>query len=234
MRVIGSSNPARSSQERAAFAGRLAGAVQIIFAGLIGGASALAGGGSPEFPPRSLVLLVVFAMPGIIGLLGVAQRRPSLLLAAGAAATVGSVIAFSGITLIFLVPAILFFVGAFRIASHGAGAAPRSLGGALAATGIAIALVVLMIGAGASALLVTDERCWTTYETPGGVRFEPAPYTTGEMQVPTGALSMECSTGAISARGVGLAGLLGGGALGLAMATGRRRPDARELRPAAP
>jgi hypothetical protein len=54
------------------------------------------------------------------------------------------------------------------------------------------------------------------------------------MQVPSGALSLNCSTGVISARGVGLAGLLGAGALALSIATGRRRRDAGELHPSSP
>jgi len=221
--MVSSANPARSADDRAAFPGRLAGAVQILFAALLGGVSALAGGDSPEFLPRGAVLLAVYSLPGIVGLLGVAQRRPALLLAAGAASTVGSVLAFSGVTLIFLVPAILFFFGAIRLATVAPTAGSGSVSGILAGSVLAAALTVLMIGAGASALLVTDEQCWATYQTPGGVRYEPAPYTTGEMQVPTDALSFSCSTGVISARGVGLAGVLGVGALALAMAT-RRRP----------
>ena len=231
--MVSSANTGRSSEGRAAFPGRLAGAVQILFAVLLGGASAIAGEGSPEFPPRSLVLVAVYTLPGIVGLLGVGQRRPALLLAAGAAAMVGSVIAFSGVTLIFLAPAILFFVGGFRIARERSATPPSGLGSILAGTVLATALVALMVGAGASALLVTDELCWTTYETPGGVRYEPAPYTTGEMRVPGGALSFTCGTGMISGRGAGLASLLGGGAFGLALATGRRPRDARELRPPA-
>ena len=180
------------------------------------------------------MLLAVYAVPGIVGLLGVAGRRPALLLAAAAASTVGSVLAFSGVTLIFLVPAVLFFYGAIRLASVAPTAGSRAASGILVGSVLAAVLTVLMIGAGASALLVTDEACWTTYQTPGGVRFEPAPYTTGEMQVPSGALSLNCSTGVISARGVGLAGLLGAGALALSIATGRRWRDVGELRPSSP
>jgi hypothetical protein len=89
----------------------------------------------------------------------------------------------------------------------------------------------LMIGAGASALLVTDERCWTTYETQGGgVRYEPAPISTGEVEVPAGATSYECSNGLLSARGVGLGGLLGSGAVALGVATRRRPISAGEER----
>lgn len=228
---MGSSvNPAPRGADRAAFPGRLAGGVQITFAVLIGGVSALAGEGSPEFPPRGLVLLAIYALPGIVGLMGVSERRPALLLAAAATSTVGSVIAFSGVTLIFLVPAILFLYGAVRIASVRSAAGTSSGFGMLAGIVIAAVLTVLMVGAGASALLITDEGCWTTYQTPGGVRYEAAPYTTGEMQVPTGAVAFSCSTGVISLRGVGLASLLGGGALVLAVATRSRPKDAVESR----
>jgi hypothetical protein len=229
--LMGSSaNPAQSSEDRAAFPGRLAGAVQITFAVLIGGASALAGGGSPEFPPRGLVLFAIYAIPGIVGLIGVAERRPALLLAAAATSTVGSVIAFSGVTLIFLVPAILFLYGAVRIASVRSTAISGFASGILAGSVLAAVLTVLTVGAGASALLITDEQCWATYETPGGVRYEAAPYTTGEMGVPTGAVAFSCSTGVISLRGVGLASLLGSGALALAVATRRRPKDAVDSR----
>ena len=203
--------------------GRLGGLTQLVFATLLAGVSALAGDGSPEFLPRGVVLLAIYSLPGIIGLLGVAQRRPALLLAAAATSTVGSVLAFSGVTLIFLVPAVLFLYGAIRLASVARGAGSGSAFGILAGSVLAAVLTVLMVGAGASALPVTDEQCWTTYRTPNGVRYEPAPYTTGEMQVPAGAISFSCSTGEISARGVGLAALFGTGAIGLALLSSRRR-----------
>jgi hypothetical protein len=223
-------NRSQSEAARAAFPGRLAGTVQVLFALLIGGVSALASQSSPDFLPRGQVLLAIYALPGIVGLLGVTQRRPALLLAAAAASAVGSVLAFSGVTLIFLVPAVLFLVGAVRLASTESGSPGRGVAGVLAGAGIAATLIALMIGAGASAFLVTDERCWTTYETPGGIRYEPAPWSTGEMEVPQGALSSSCSTGVLSARGIGLGGLLGSGAVALAVATRRRPISAGEER----
>jgi hypothetical protein len=215
------------NKERAAFAGRLAGTVQILFAMLIGGVSALAGGAAPDFLPRGVVLLLIYSLPGVVGLLGVAERRPALLLAAAAASAVGSLVAFSGVTLIFLVPAVIFLVGAARLASADAVGAGMSMRSTLAGVVVAAVLVMLMVGAGASALLVTDERCWTMYETQGGgIRYEAAPVATGEVAVPEGALSYGCSNGVISARGVGLGGLLGGSALAIVIVTGRRRGGA--------
>ncbi len=217
-------NRAPAMGARAAFPGRLAGAVQILFAVLLGGVSALAGDSSPDFIPRGVILAGAYSLPGIVGMLGVAQRRPALLLAASGASAVGSVLAFSGVTLIFLLPAVLFAYAAVRLASVASSTAGIRASGVIAGTVIAAALIALVMGAGASALLVTDERCWTTYATQGGTRIEAAPFTTGEVTVPAGALSYNCSTGVLSARGVGLAGMLGGTALALVVAT-RPRPS---------
>lgn len=205
------------------FPGRLASVTQLIFAGLIAGVSALAGEPSPDFVPRWAVLFLVYALPGMIGLLGVQSRRPWLLIASGLAAAVGAVVAMSGVTLIFLVPAVLFLYGGARLAQS----PPRAFGGGwaagLAQVGLAAAIVVLIVGAGASALVNTDAACWTQYRTPTGVRLELMPFSTEGIQVPDGATSVSCSSGLISARGVGLAGLLGGSALALALIGARRR-----------
>ena len=208
--------------DRSMFLGRLGGTTQIIFAVLLAGVAAFhfeAG-----FVPRSAVILGAFALLGIVGLIGTAARRPALLVAAGLSSAVGSFVAFSGVTLIFLIPAALLLAGALRLARPtGDGPGEGWISG-LAALGLAAAIAVALLGAGASALLLTDEGCWTAYETPSGVRIELAPYTTGETVVPSGAVSTSCATGLISARGVGLGVLLGVTALGLA-AVGARRHD---------
>lgn len=207
--------------ERSQFIGRLAGLTQILFAVIIGGVASL--GYEVGVIPRGVVLLVLYSLPGVVGLVGVASRRPALLVAAALISFVGSFIAFSGVTLIFIVPAAMLLVGAVQIAVHGR---PDPTEGWLARflqVGLAAAIVVLVIGAGASALLVTDSGCWTEYRTDLGVRIETGPYSTGEMEVPAGATMTGCSTGLISLRGVGLGGLLGSAALGLALVVARRR-----------
>lgn len=72
-------------------------------------------GGRPDAYPnppylvsRSVVLAGLFAVPAIIGAIGAVSGRRSLLAAAAALSTIGSVLSFSGITLLFLVPALLF------------------------------------------------------------------------------------------------------------------------------
>ena len=198
------------------FAGRLASVTQLVFAGLIGGISALAGDLSPDFVPRWLVLVLVYGLPGVIGLLGVLARRPMLLIAAGLTSGAGAVVAMSGVTLIFLVPAILFLYGSARVTEPSRGARRGSWANSLVQVGLAAAIIVLVVGAGASALLNTDSACWTEYRTPAGARIVLMPFSTEGVAVPVGASSVSCSTGLISVRGVGLAGVLAGSALALA------------------
>lgn len=194
-------------------AGRLASLVQFLFAGIIAVVSAVATGSSPDLVPRWLVLFVVYSLPGAIGFLGVQGRRPWLLIAAGMTAGVGSVLAMSGVTLIFLLPAVLFMYGAARLSGVPAPADDSRWSGSLVQAGLALAILVLLVGAGASALLITDAACWTEYQTLSGVRIGLMPFSSGGMQVPEDATAVSCSSGVISARGLGLAGLLGGAAL---------------------
>jgi hypothetical protein len=158
----------------------------------------------------------------LVGYIGTMAGRPALLVAAGTTSAIGAFIAFSGVTLIFLIPALLFLAGAVRL-----GLAPSGSGrgGPLASVVqvvIAAAIVVLVLGAGASGLLITDEGCWSEFPGPGGVRVEPFPYSTGEISIPDGATSTSCSTGMISSRGAGLGALLASVAVALALAAARR------------
>ena len=205
------------------FLGRLAGVTQLVFAGLIAGVSAFASSGDPDFVPRWAVLFLWYALPGVIGLIGVQTRRPWLLLTAGVTTAIGASIAMSGVTLIFLVPAILFLFGAAQVARSAPDRGGRGWTWGLAQAGLAAAIGVLVVGTGAALIFNTDSACWTEYRTAAGVRIELMPFMTDGVQVPDGASSVSCSTGLITARGVGLAALLGGAALGLA-AIGARRP----------
>lgn len=181
---------------------RLGALTQVVFAGLIGGLSGMAGSAEPGFLPRPLVLFGVYALPGVIGLLAIARRRPATLLAAGSASAVGSFLAFSLVTLIFLIPALLMLLGAAAIRGLPGGWADRALGALRA-----VLVLALLLGAGGAALFITDERCWTWHETPFGVVMEPAPVPTGDMGIPVDApgSGFGCSNGTISGRGVALA-----------------------------
>ena len=226
MRAPGKSR-ATDRPEPGVFIGRLASATQLIFAALLGAVPVLSGLAqqvtTPDSIPRGLVIWGLYSLPGVVGLIAIRARRPTLLLAAGAASALGSILAFSGVTLIFIVPATMLATSGLRLEARRFVAGETSIDASgIAQIGIAIAVFVLIIASGISALLTTESGCWTTYRTPDGVRVEPAPYSTGEMVVPETAESAGCTNGMLSAKGVGLGAILGFAALALT-AIGSRR-----------
>lgn len=204
-----------------AFAARLGAITQVLFGGILG--IVASSGFEPGFLPRGLVLFALFAIPGLVGWLGVQRRRPALLVAAGLTSLVGAFVAFSGVTLIFLIPALLLVIGAVRVQvtapPMGRASVLPGLGRGLAAC----AIVAMLVGGGAAALLLTDDACWVEFGAGDGPRIQTLPYSTGEMTAQPNATSMSCSTGLISARGVALGGALWAGALVIADRTSRRR-----------
>ncbi|HEY6013923.1 MAG TPA: hypothetical protein VIU37_07945 [Candidatus Limnocylindrales bacterium] len=62
--------------------------------------------------PRPLALLALYATPGIVGAVGVRGHRRSLLFAAGIVLVPGSLLSFTGVTLIFALPLALFWAAA--------------------------------------------------------------------------------------------------------------------------
>jgi hypothetical protein len=209
------------------FQARLGVLTQILFAALIGGASFAAGGGDPEpdFLPRPLVLVGIYGLVGAIGWVAIERDRPEVLFAASGAALLGSIIAFSGVSLIFVVPASLMGIGAMGMLARGAAPTPpfaRVVGGAARA----VVLLAALVGAGWTALFVTEAACWTIRDLPGGVEVQPTAYTTGEITIPADAAftGVGCAERLISARGVGGGIVLGSLALTVAAWPKRRRP----------
>lgn len=94
--------------------GLLGAAVQVALAVML----ALVAGRPDEFPnppqliPRGVALAALFAVPGIIGAIGALRGRRSLLAAAAMLSVIGSVLSFSGVTLLFLAPALIFAAAA--------------------------------------------------------------------------------------------------------------------------
>jgi hypothetical protein len=214
----------RPQLRRAQSLGRYAAVTQFVFAGVLGGFASLHF--EPVAIPRGPVLLGVFLLPGAIGWIGADRRRPALVAAAALTSGVGAFIAFSGVTLIFLLASMLFLTSALGLAFPAPGEPRGGLGSGTTQLVLAVAIAGLTLGAGASALLITDSACWITYETAEGRHTEPLPYSTGGMTLAGDATSGGCSTGLMSLRGVGLGAALAGAALGLTVRAGRRRDAA--------
>jgi hypothetical protein len=124
----------------------IAGAVVVAFAVAIW---VLAGRDNGSEPPdlisRALASAVLLGAPGLIGLIGAATGRRTVLIAAGVTCLFQSVISFSGVTLIYLIPAILFLRSATDRGGSPPSAPIRPLRVALAAVAaVPIALVVIL------------------------------------------------------------------------------------------
>lgn len=100
---------------RGGHAGELAAVATIGLALVIGAVSAAATSGAAGAAAspgtavaRPVLLAAILAVPGIVGWLGARSRRPSVLIAASAACALQAIVAMSGVTLVFLIPALLF------------------------------------------------------------------------------------------------------------------------------
>jgi hypothetical protein len=83
----------------------------VLFTGLLFAATAP----SADVVPRPLFLGLLYAMPGVVGLLGVRSNQAWLLVAGGLSLIPGVFLSFTGITLTFVVPAVLMLVGAASV-----------------------------------------------------------------------------------------------------------------------
>jgi hypothetical protein len=102
--------------------------------------------------PRPLALLGLYATPGIVGAFGVMGRRRALLLAAAIALLPGSFLSMAGVTLVFLLPLVLFAAAASQMARD------VRWFGELADV---VVLFGLMLGAGVALLALTANTCAT-------------------------------------------------------------------------
>jgi hypothetical protein len=97
--------------------------------------------------PPGLAIGLLYAVPGVIAALGATGSRRSLLAAAAFASAAGSVVAFSGVTIIFLVPALLFAAaaGAGETRSAARSATTWRFGRLVAFAVLAVPVVVLAV-----------------------------------------------------------------------------------------
>lgn len=124
--------------------------------------------------PRPLVVAVLYAAPGLIGLIGVLAVRPWLLIAAALPLFPASGLSFSGATLVFLLPAVLMIVGATRMV--GRPEVPRITVASAVAGGVISALILIagwavLIGLTTSACFQVSggEACGTGYISINGL-----------------------------------------------------------------
>jgi hypothetical protein len=131
--------------------GMLGATAQLLLAVILGAFLAVATDSTGAAFPRPLVFTLLYATPGVVGLLGARSRRRSLLVAAVLPLIPGSVLSFSLVTLIFVVPAVLMAAGAAGIARSGIRAQSVVM---------TVGIAALIVGAGWTMLLgITRDTC---------------------------------------------------------------------------
>lgn len=135
--------------------GLLGGVTTVLFAVILGVFLTAVTDSTGDAVPRPVVITLLYAVPGIVGILGASSRRRSLLVAAVLPLIPGAVLSFAGVTLIFVLPALLMLAGAAGLPS----ASDRSR---VSPGGVATAIWIaaLIVGAGWAMLLgLTQNTC---------------------------------------------------------------------------
>ena len=133
--------------------GRMAVVADLLLAGFLTALLLVLTSSDLDAIPRPFALLLLYATPGIVGAMGVIGRRRSLLYAAGVALAPGSVLSFTGVTLIFVLPLALFWAAAVTMGPPG----PRPA--RIVELAELSVLAGLIVGAGVALITLTEAGC---------------------------------------------------------------------------
>lgn len=167
----------------------------------------------PQAALRPLLLVGLFLLPAIVAAIGAIRRSRPLLVAAGILTLGQSLVAFSGITIPFLVPAVLLL--ALGIDARGTSAPRRAVIGALA-------VVILGLGAWIVPFALSETSCWIARSGPGGTIVYSQVPASDTSTLGSGDLAAGCDGGSFTLQGVGLAAVLGIGSVAMAVLASTR------------
>ncbi len=177
--------------------------------------------GPADVVPRPLLLGGLFLIPAALAAVGAIRRSRPILVAAGVLCLAQSFIAFSGVTIPFVVPGFLLLA----IGAQGPGV---KVSGRAAIGGIAA--IVLGLAAWVSLLGLTETRCWVARTAAdGSVVYTQIPVS-DTLSVGVDEVASGCDGGALTIQGAALAAALGIGAMGLAALATTRPPAIRPPR----
>lgn len=205
----------KSQIDRAWVFGIAASGGVVVITLVISASAARSGGdiGPPSASLRSVVVGLLLVLPGIVGLIGALRRDRALLVGAALGCLV--VVPLSYAALPYPIPAAMFLFAA----------TDPSCSARRWTWLIGAAIVALALGSFAGLLANTEERCWVAFERTNGLVYQDVVEAeTHELGGPGGPIAAGCDGGALTARGVALAGALWIGAVGLAIAAPRPRP----------
>jgi len=154
--------------------------------------------GPPEDVPRALAFLAAYATPGLLAIMGALQRRPAIVVTAGALCLAGSILSVASIA--FAIPGVALILLGSRI--QGVPLRHRSE--------VVIAAVVALLVASAviTPLAMAEGRCWQATRSPT----DPPTYTVTSV-VPCGGPAVLDAGGQTFASGYESGVLTTGGAL---------------------
>jgi hypothetical protein len=161
----------------------------------------------PEVVPSPIRLALLFLLPAVVAAIGAMRRSRPILVAAGVLCLAQSFVAFSGITIPFVVPAFLLLALGTR--NDGTGSSRRAKVGG-------VVVVVLGFAMWVASFTLTETVCWVA-ETgaDGAVVVRQVPMTETQTLGPT-EVGAGCDGGAVAAEGVALGAVLWIGAVAVA------------------
>jgi hypothetical protein len=179
--------------------------------------------GPPETVPAPIRLAGLFLLPAVVAAIGAKRRSRPILIAAGVLCLAQSFVAFSGVTIPFVVPAlVLITLGA---QSDGSKVSRRAKVGGVAVVFLGFAMWV-------APFTMTETTCWVAETGADGTTISrqvpvTEPQTLGPTEVGAG-----CDGGTITIQGVALAVVFWIGAIAVAAFTSRgpSAPDEGTLR----
>ena len=167
----------------------------------------------PWWLVRPIALFTLFSVPAGVALIGIIRGVRALLAVAGALCLLQAFIAFSGVTLGFVIPAMMLLAAG---AAGSAAAEPRPSRTVRIA---GVLVVVLVIGAWTSLLGLTATRCYVTLRAAdGAVVSTETPATESALNGPTLIIGEGggCENGELTAGGMALGAAFAAGAIAVA------------------
>ena len=173
---------------------------------------------------RPIALFGLFGVPAVVASIGAVRGSRSLLVAAGVLCLLQAYIAFSGVTIGFIVPAILLLV------LGGSDSWPDAARVSRAVLLASVAVIVLTVGAWVSLFALTEPRCYVISRTAGGALVTtevPATDRTMHGPIQIQGEGSGCSSAELTVEGMGMSAVLAIGAIAFAAvaASTRREPD---------
>ncbi len=173
---------------------------------------------------RPIALFGLFGLPAVVASIGAVRGSRPLLVAAGVLCLLQAYIAFSGVTIGFVVPGLLLLV------LGGSDSWPDAARISRAALLASVAVIALTVGAWVSLFALTEPRCYVISRTAGGAL--------AAMEVPATDRTMHgpiqiqgegggCSSAELTIEGMGMSAVMAIGAIAFAVvaASTRRERD---------